>query len=168
MINISEYLLGKNKVSKTVHATDETLYRIVRDEIDKLGKDTDLNHIDVSNVKNFFYGLDMDDNKPDNLTGLFENTDFCGDISEWDMSNAEITTSMFYGLKNFNCDISNWNVENIKRCNCMFRNCVAFRQNLSKWNMKSIKHATDKWDMFERCPIYHHSNLKPKFPNIED
>lgn len=167
MININEYLLSKNKKTQIIYATDETLYRIVRDEIDKLGKDADLNHIDVSAVKNFFYGLDWNDSKPDNLLGLFEGTAFYGDVSGWDMTNAEITTGMFQDCIKFNCDISCWNVENIRRCNYMFRNCIAFRQNLSKWDMKSITKGNDKAWMFERCPINYHKELQPKFSNLD-
>lgn len=168
MININEYLLSKNKKTQTIYATDATLYRIVRDEISKLGKKADLNHIDVSGVSDFYYGLDWNDDMPENLVGLFDGTEFEGDVSQWDMTNAEITTSMFESCKNFNCDISNWNVEKINTCRCMFRHCRSFMGDLSKWNMKSIKHHDDIEYMFERCPLGSHGNFLPKFPNLHD
>ena len=50
---ILEYL--STKVTQTkIKATDKTIYNIVRDEIERLGLDADLNHIDVSEV------MDMD------------------------------------------------------------------------------------------------------------
>lgn len=35
---------------KTIKATDETIREIVKSEIEKLGNEADLNHIDVSQV----------------------------------------------------------------------------------------------------------------------
>lgn len=163
MISINEYLLSKNKVNKIIYATDETLYRIVRNEIEKLGKDADLNHIDVSEVKNFFYGLDMDENSPDNLLGLFEDTDFHGDVSEWDMSKAEDTNSMFYGCEKFNCDLSKWDMNNVKVCRRMFERCTQFDQDLSSWDMRGIKDEKSTRFMFNLCKMEDDKSKWPKF-----
>ena len=163
MININEYLLSKNKILKTIHATDETLFRIVRNEISKLGKDADLNHIDVSEVKDFCYGLDMDEDSPDNLLGLFEDTDFQGDVSEWDMSNAEDTNSVFYGCENFNCDLSKWDMSNVKVCRRMFERCTRFDQDLSSWDMKGIKDIKSQRFMFNLCKMEEDKSKWPKF-----
>ena len=51
MRQIIEYL--STKVAQTkIKATDETIRQIVKDELDRLGHDADLNHIDVSEVTN--------------------------------------------------------------------------------------------------------------------
>lgn len=164
MISIQEFLLGKNNQKQNkIHATDETLYRIVRDEIDKLGKDADLNHIDVSDVKNFFYGLDWNDDMPENLTGLFEDTDFQGDVSGWDMSNAEDTTSMFKGCQHFNCDISGWDMRNVECCMAMFEDCKKFNQDLSSWNMENIKNIENRYFMFNISGLEAYRKKWPKF-----
>ena len=163
MININEYLLSKKKKIADIRATDETLYRIVRNEIARLGKDADLNHIDVSEVKNFFYGLDWDDNMPDNLLGLFENTEFCGDVSGWNMSNAEDTNTMFYGCENFNCDLSKWDMSNVKVCRRMFERCTRFDQDLSSWDMKGIKNIKSQRFMFNLCKMENDKSKWPKF-----
>ena len=163
MISINEYLLSKSNHKQVIFASDETLYRIVRNEISKLGKDTDLNHIDVSEVKDFFYGLDMDEESPENLLGLFEDTDFHGDVSEWDMSHAENTNSMFYDCENFNCDLSKWDMSNVKICRRMFEGCKHFDQDLSSWHMHGIKDIKSRRFMFNICKMEADKSKWPKF-----
>ena len=74
---------------------DYNIKKIVVSEIDRLGKEANLNHIDVSNVTNMFE--------------LFKDSEFNGDISLWDVSNVRNMRSMFQNSK-FSGDISNWNV----------------------------------------------------------
>lgn len=164
MISINEYLLSKSSYKQNVIlASDETLYRIVRDEIAKQGKDADLNHIDVSEVKDFFYGLDIDEDSPENIIGLFEDTGFYGDVSEWDMSHAENTNSMFYDCENFNCDLSKWDMSNVKICRRMFEGCKHFDQDLSSWHMHGIKDIKSRRFMFNICKMEADKSKWPKF-----
>ena len=74
---------------------------VVHSEIERLGNEADLNHIDVSDVTNMW--------------GLFNGSDFNGDISNWDVSNVENMYSMFSNTP-FNQDIRSWNInlKNIK------------------------------------------------------
>ena len=51
------------------------LKKIIEQEIEKQGWNADLNHIDVSQI--------------DDMSFLFANSNFNGDISEWDVSNVE-------------------------------------------------------------------------------
>ena len=60
---------------KKIICTDETIHRIVHKEISRLGNDANLNHLDVSAVTDMSY--------------LFSNSQFDGDISNWDVSNVE-------------------------------------------------------------------------------
>ena len=55
---------------------------------------------------------------------MFNESNFNGDISKWNVSKAEDMSGMFYELK-FNSNISRWNID--KNCNV--------------------------YDMFYRCPI---------------
>ena len=173
MKQITEYL--STKVAQTkIKATNETIYSIVISELDRLGYDANLNHIDVSEV------TDMDslfsdcadrykDINPDiskwNVTNvhdmryMFEGCEkFNCDISGWNVSNVEFMMQIFRGCKNFNQDLSQWNVRNVKYMQGMFYECKNFNQDLSQWDIRKVK---DRRYMFEECPIK--EEFKPKF-----
>lgn len=101
-------------------ATNKTIRKIVRGEIDKLGPNADLNHIDVSNVTD--------------MTDMFRVSKFNGDISQWDVINVTNMRYMFHESK-FDCDISGWDVSNVKDMSYMFAGSD-FNGNLRKWNVK--------------------------------
>ena len=123
MITIQEYLLSKkhNKLEYVIHATDKTIQQIVKDELDRLGHDADLNHIDVSKVTNMasLFSCAVDDY----LGGFMKYEDLNPDISEWDVSNVKNMDGMFWGCEQFNCDISKWNVNNVETHDRMFLYC---------------------------------------------
>lgn len=72
-----------NIKSTKIKASNATIEKIVDEEIKRLGKGADLNHIDVSEVTN--------------MTNLFEDTGFYGDVSKWDVSRVEEKEGMFIG-----------------------------------------------------------------------
>ena len=92
-------------MEKTIIATNETIKKIVKSEIERLGKNADLNHIDVSQVTDMSY--------------LFYFSSFNGDISKWDVSSVKNMHGMFYKSK-FKGDISNWDVSNVTNMRGMF------------------------------------------------
>lgn len=79
-------------------AADDTIKDIVKSEIDRLGLEADLNHIDTSEVTN--------------MTGLFAESRFNGIISGWDVSNVFENNWMFSNSQ-FNGDISGWKFEKL-------------------------------------------------------
>jgi hypothetical protein len=71
--------------NEKIIATDKTIKEIVKNEIKRLGKNANLNHIDTSQVTDMSY--------------LFYNTIFDGDISQWNVSNVKNMSYMFYIFK---------------------------------------------------------------------
>lgn len=85
--------------TKYIQATNDNIRSIVRAEI-KQDAHADLNLIDVSAVTNLSY--------------LFLNSPFDGDISTWDVSNVTDMTGMFMKSK-FSGNISHWNVSKVTK-----------------------------------------------------
>lgn len=150
---ITEYLSTKVVNPIIIKATDKTIYKIVKDELDRLGHDADLNHIDVSKVTN--------------MRGLFscyagdlgrEYKDLNPDITKWDVSKVEDMGSMFWKCEKFNQDLSGWNVSNVESMESMFYKCKNFNQDLSSWNVSKVEEYRE---MFYECPI--EEEFKPKF-----
>jgi hypothetical protein len=98
------------------------LKALIEKQIKRYGYNCDLNHIDVSRMKD--------------MSNLFFNSPFNGDISQWDVSNVEDMDSMFND-STFNGDISNWNTSNVKKMSFMFAHSI-FNQDISKWNVSNV------------------------------
>ena len=79
--------------SKIIPPNKYELQCLVIRTINKNGRDCDLNFIDVSNVTDMSY--------------LFMNIPFEGDISQWNVSKVTNMRGMFW-QSDFNADISNW------------------------------------------------------------
>jgi len=150
-------------------ATDATIKQIVEDEIKRLGKDADLNHIDVSKVTNMnslFYGTGFEGDiskwnvsNVEDMNDMFRRcSNFNCDLSKWDVSKVTDMTAMFYWCDNFNQDLSSWDVSNVTNMGWMFEWCTNFNQDLSSWNVKKVKEICY---MFKKCPIK--EEYKPKF-----
>jgi surface protein len=136
-----------NGQSSRIIATDDTVFDIVRNEIKRLGVDADLNHIDVSTVSSFFRK-----EKDSSLgEGLFEDTNFQGDISKWDVSNVKNMSRLFSFCEKFNCDLSGWDVGKVKNMSEMFRRCKSFNQDIGNWNVSNVKNM---YGMFGGCESF--------------
>ena len=82
---------------------------IILQRIEAEGNKVDLNDIDVSEITD--------------MSELFKETNFNGDISSWDVSNVTDMSNMFYRCSKFNQDISNWDVSNVKVMDYIFNDC---------------------------------------------
>ena len=109
MKTLQNYITEKiliNKNSKLAYnyypKTKAELKAIIKQKIESEGNECDLNDIDTSNITDMSY--------------LFADSKFNGDISKWDVSNVTDMKGMFYESV-FNNDISNWDVSNVENMN---------------------------------------------------
>ena len=118
------------------------LRKIIEDRYDKLGPGTkqkpiDFNDVDVSNIDSFC---------DKNNIGIFQRSKFeYIDISDWDVSNVECMSYMFYKCKQLKSvgDLSNWNVSKVKNMSYMFYACMQLKSvgSLSNWNVSKVKNT---------------------------
>ena len=104
--------IGKNISEFSVYScqpkTKDELKKIIEDRISKEGPNCDLNDIDVSLITD--------------MSCLFFDSKFNGDISKWDTSNVANMSYMFSG-SNFNQDISNWKIKTGCNTKNIFAGC---------------------------------------------
>ena len=67
-----------------------------------------------------------------------ERKDFEG-IEDWDTSNVEDMSFMFFWAMDFNHTLNNWNVSKVKNMSGMFQAAIKFNQPLYKWNTSNVK-----------------------------
>ncbi len=132
MRQLNEYLSTKVKPS-IIKATNETIRKIVKDELKRLGMGADLNHIDVSEcseLKEIFHNLTSDGES------------FHGDVSKWNVENVTDMYYLFAYCYDFNCDLSGWDVHNVRNMRNLFYNCVRFEgKGLENWKTDSLEIA---------------------------
>ncbi len=142
MKTILEYIISSSSKRYTIKAYNYNIRKIVDEEIDRLGNEADLNHIDVSNVTDMYH-LFYRDNL---LKKIFKTIN--PDISKWNVSKVRNMQSMFALCENFDCDISKWDVGNVEDMLGMFNCCFNFNQDISSWHVDKVK---DMGCMFQRC-----------------
>jgi surface protein len=125
------------------------LLDIVHAAIDKNGPEVDLNYIDTSLITNMSF--------------IFRNSEFNGDISKWDTSKVKHMKGMFLGSK-FNGDISRWDVRNVEAMNYMFA-FSKFNQDIGRWNIDKLHFVSNMFNDSE----FDHSiyRLIRKRPDID-
>ena len=124
-------VIKKSNHYKYFPQSKEELRAIIEKRIKAEGAEVDLNDIDTSKITD--------------MSNLFEDLDFNGDISIWDVSNVKNMSSMFYMCNKFNQDISQWDVSNVADMSYMFYMCNKFNQDISNWDVSNVN---DMGDMF--------------------
>ena len=168
--HINEALkIGKNLSSFSAYscqpANKDELKEIINKRIKQEGQECDLNDIDVSLITDMSFLFNeskftgnisnWNTSNVKDMCGMFKGSKFNGDISKWDVSNVTNMCDMFYQSW-FNSDISNWDVSNVKYMNWMF-NYSKFNGDISKWKLRQ---DCDTDHIFNKCPIK--EEYKPK------
>lgn len=128
---------------KIIPKDKRDLQKLIEKEMIKNGNCCDLNHIDVTQIRD--------------MAHLFENSFFNGDISKWNVSNVKTMYGMF-AHSHFDSNISNWNVSNVEVMFAIFKNS-SFTGDLSNWKPLNLKHIEDVfWRV--KCPIPYWAKIK--------
>ena len=133
--------------SSTIICDDTNIRAIVAEEIETQGESANLNHLDVSGVTDLS-GLFSDSQFNGDISGwevsnvvdmnhLFDGTPFDGNISGWDVSSVADMSNMFWASQ-FNGDISGWDVSAVTNMHHMFVDSV-FNGDISGWNVSNVR-----------------------------
>ena len=153
---LPEYIYNSEAVWKPKDS--EELKFVIKTTIEICGKEVNLNWIDVSEItdmsKLFYeseFNGDISNWNVSNVTNMrcmFCNSQFNSDISQWVVSNVTDMSQMFKGSK-FNGDISKWNVSNVIKMASMFCNSQ-FNSDISQWVVSNVN---DMSQMFKASPL---------------
>lgn len=148
MKRLEEFVNEKLKVSVKQYKPKDLkeLTQIIKDAVAD-DNEADLNFIDTSLITS--------------MNSLFEDIDFDGDISNWDVSNVKDMDYMFY-TSNFtgknSPGMNKWNVSGAKTMDSMFE-MSKFAQDISGWE---IDPSCSVEAMFAHCPAANNHKLIPQ------
>lgn len=137
---IFEYLSAKVKPT-IIKANDDNIRDIVKAELDKLGLEADLSHIDVSDVTDFSSLFAAKDRESvlfgtRRLGKKYMNIN--PNVSQWNVSQAKTMHEMFINCRMFSCDLSQWDVSHVTDMDYMFCECYEFNGDITTWDVSSV------------------------------
>lgn len=155
---IKEQLVEESELDDLRPDNREELEELISQRIEQYGPKCNLNDIDVSKITDMsFLFCDMtfdgdiskwDVSKVKNMSSMFAGSTFNGDLSKWDVSRVENMNSMF-SYSSFNGDISKWDVSKVKNMISMFYDSK-FAGDISRWDVSNVKRMHN---MFKDSPL---------------
>lgn len=148
MKRLEEFVNEKLNISKNAFRPKDSvqLIEMIMDAI-KDDPKADLNFIDTSLITS--------------MNSLFEDINFDGDISNWDVSNVQDMSYMFWRT-NFtgknSPGMNNWNVSNVSSMDSMFEGSK-FNQDISKWE---VDPSCSCESMVANCPLSSNHKFIPQ------
>ena len=148
MKKLEDFVNEKLKVSKSQFKPKDSnqLREMIMDAV-KDDLEADLNFIDTSLITS--------------MNSLFDDIDFDGDISNWDVSSVHDMAYMFW-RSNFtgknSPGMNNWDVSNVLSMDSMFEQSK-FEQDISGWE---IDPSCSVEAMFAHCPAANNHKLIPQ------
>ena len=131
-VKMCNYLRDKSNIVKVKSRFD--LKKIVKLYSQKAFCNKSMNWLDVSDITDMSF--------------LFMESKYNGDINKWDVSNVTDMYEMF-AYSSFNNNIYNWNVSNVTNMQQMFC-CSKFNKNISTWDISNVSNMTEmfSWSIF--------------------
>lgn len=155
---IEEQLVEESELDDLKPDNREELEDLISQRIEQYGPKCNLNDIDVSRITDMsFLFCDMtfdgdiskwDVSRVKNMSSMFAGSTFNGDLSKWDVSRVENMNSMF-SYSRFNSDISKWDVSRVKNMISMFYDSK-FAGDISGWDVSNVKRMHN---MFKDSPL---------------
>jgi len=152
MKSLNYYITEKLKIRKYNHnyfpETKTQLKTIILKRIQEEGNNVDLNDIDTSKITD--------------MSALFYSKylkDFCGDISEWNVSNVTNMNHTFSECTHFNCDLSKWNVSKVTNMCSTFYGCSEFEgKGLDTWDVSQVENMEGMFGYCQKLKGYELEN----------
>ena len=145
MKQINKYIVERLHINKDTGNHHYNYYPTTKNELKELidkfieerGYNANLNDIDTSEITDMSY--------------MFSNSKFNGDISGWNVSNVKDIGRMFQYSEFIgeNGDISIWDVSNVKNMHCVFYGSK-FNGDIFNWDVRNVE---DMDEMFYNSPL---------------
>ena len=153
-------ILGEKEISELIKN------RLIRtDEDIKYAVDSWCKNKNEANLE-FGHISDWNTSQVEDMSKLFfDQYKFNDNISKWDVSNVKEMKLMFRNAKNFNCDLSRWDVKNVVSMRFMFNGAKKFDGNISTWVLKNIDRTNLIKGIFDRCNISSENKIQIRYYN---